>query len=254
MGNWKTIGEKTGLNRTARQIEEHYFEGYMGVHGYCLPAKSIVNSKRSLSVGSTSGKVQYVNTEAAYFSKSKKNSLECSNMVTETSTENAAEILAEGTEIVADEIQVEKTESTVNYETEETTQLPSDMEVVEASIKEAESTIASEALQGPSSDTKEGTAAVAASVDDLPDEEEEFPPDAVVSGCRIAVTQGYTRGTPVLRDGDVDKALGTTSFPLVQAQAQAQSATENGDPSVAAAEPQSTVKLGRGGSSVGYSG
>jgi len=47
-GNWKTIAEyisstivPKGAERTAKQVEEHYWELYMGVHGYCLPAKTI---------------------------------------------------------------------------------------------------------------------------------------------------------------------------------------------------------------------
>ena len=36
-GNWKTIAEYMGTGKTTRQVEEHYWEGYMGRHGYCLP-------------------------------------------------------------------------------------------------------------------------------------------------------------------------------------------------------------------------
>ncbi|RYG68101.1 hypothetical protein EON64_05925 [archaeon] len=38
MGNWKVISEMLENNRTAKQVEDHYWELYMGVHGYCLPA------------------------------------------------------------------------------------------------------------------------------------------------------------------------------------------------------------------------
>jgi transcriptional adapter 2-alpha len=40
-GNWKTIAEYLGTGKTARQVEEHYWEGYMGRHGYCLPTATI---------------------------------------------------------------------------------------------------------------------------------------------------------------------------------------------------------------------
>ena len=41
VGNWKTISEFMGTNKTTRNVEEHYWEGYMGVHGYCLPAQTL---------------------------------------------------------------------------------------------------------------------------------------------------------------------------------------------------------------------
>jgi len=41
VGNWKTIAEYIGTNKTTRQVEEHYWEHFMGVHGYCLPAQVI---------------------------------------------------------------------------------------------------------------------------------------------------------------------------------------------------------------------
>lgn len=69
MGNWKTIGESMGLGRTAKQIEEHYFEKYMGVHGYCLPAKTILHNKQSPNLTGVGGKLQFVETEATFFSK-----------------------------------------------------------------------------------------------------------------------------------------------------------------------------------------
>lgn len=39
MGNWKVIAEFIGTTKTTKQVEEHYWEQYMGVHGYCLPAQ-----------------------------------------------------------------------------------------------------------------------------------------------------------------------------------------------------------------------
>ncbi len=40
-GNWKTIADYLGTNKTSRQLEEHYWEGYMGVHGFCLPQRML---------------------------------------------------------------------------------------------------------------------------------------------------------------------------------------------------------------------
>lgn len=44
MGNWLTISKEvfTG-NRTPKQLEEHYFEFYMGIHGVCLPPQTMMN-------------------------------------------------------------------------------------------------------------------------------------------------------------------------------------------------------------------
>jgi hypothetical protein len=39
VGNWKTIADAYFANKSTRQVEEHYWEHYMGVHGYCLPAQ-----------------------------------------------------------------------------------------------------------------------------------------------------------------------------------------------------------------------
>jgi len=36
-GNWKTISEFIGTGKTIQAVEKHYWELYMGVHGYCLP-------------------------------------------------------------------------------------------------------------------------------------------------------------------------------------------------------------------------
>jgi hypothetical protein len=44
VGNWKTIADYIGTKAT-KQVEEHYWEHYMGVHGYCLPAKTIINDE-----------------------------------------------------------------------------------------------------------------------------------------------------------------------------------------------------------------
>jgi hypothetical protein len=39
MGNWKTISEYINTNKTTKAVEEHYWELYMGTHGYCLPTQ-----------------------------------------------------------------------------------------------------------------------------------------------------------------------------------------------------------------------
>ena len=39
MGNWKIIADFIGNNKTTKQVEEHYWELYMGTHGYCLPSR-----------------------------------------------------------------------------------------------------------------------------------------------------------------------------------------------------------------------
>jgi len=38
-GNWKSIADYLGTGKTVRQLEEHYWEGYMGIHGHCLPQR-----------------------------------------------------------------------------------------------------------------------------------------------------------------------------------------------------------------------
>lgn len=47
-GNWKQISDYIstphnlpGVGKTNKQCEEHYWELYMGIHGYCLPAKAL---------------------------------------------------------------------------------------------------------------------------------------------------------------------------------------------------------------------
>ena len=44
-GNWKVIAEYMGTGKSAKQLEEHYWEVYMGVHGRCLPAKMITTDR-----------------------------------------------------------------------------------------------------------------------------------------------------------------------------------------------------------------
>jgi transcriptional adapter 2-alpha len=50
-GNWKTIADyinssvvPQGVGKSHKQVEEHYWERYMGVHGNCLPAKYVAAS------------------------------------------------------------------------------------------------------------------------------------------------------------------------------------------------------------------
>eukprot|EP01038_Epipyxis_sp_PR26KG_P004953 gene4953-6926_t len=43
-GNWKTIADYISF-KTAKQVEEHYNELYLGLHGYCLPQKTIKEDK-----------------------------------------------------------------------------------------------------------------------------------------------------------------------------------------------------------------
>mmetsp|Transcript_16109 Transcript_16109/g.17449 ORF Transcript_16109/g.17449 Transcript_16109/m.17449 type:complete len:565 (+) Transcript_16109:63-1757(+) len=44
-GNWKTISEKLLPNKTNKSMEEHYWELYMGRHGYCLPTHFQLNQQ-----------------------------------------------------------------------------------------------------------------------------------------------------------------------------------------------------------------
>lgn len=39
MGNWKVIADHINTNKSTKQVEEHYWELFMGVHGYCLPSQ-----------------------------------------------------------------------------------------------------------------------------------------------------------------------------------------------------------------------
>lgn len=54
VGNWKAIAE-TIESKTPKQIEDHYWEGYMGVHGYCLPTNTMIDGeyRETLSLAST---------------------------------------------------------------------------------------------------------------------------------------------------------------------------------------------------------
>jgi transcriptional adapter 2-alpha len=45
VGNWKTIAEYLNTNKTTRQLEEHYWEFYMGQHGECLPSTILSNGQ-----------------------------------------------------------------------------------------------------------------------------------------------------------------------------------------------------------------
>jgi transcriptional adapter 2-alpha len=47
-GNLKNISDYIGT-KTLKQVEEHYWELYMGVHGYCLPSSTIVNEESVLT-------------------------------------------------------------------------------------------------------------------------------------------------------------------------------------------------------------
>lgn len=39
VGNWKVISENLNNGKTPKQIEDHYWIKYLGVHGYCLPCE-----------------------------------------------------------------------------------------------------------------------------------------------------------------------------------------------------------------------
>jgi transcriptional adapter 2-alpha len=39
VGNWKVISEKVDISKTVKQMEDHYWQLYLGVHGYCLPCQ-----------------------------------------------------------------------------------------------------------------------------------------------------------------------------------------------------------------------
>lgn len=45
VGNWKVIADYIGTSKTTKQVEEHYWEHYMGAHGYCLPSKTIIGDE-----------------------------------------------------------------------------------------------------------------------------------------------------------------------------------------------------------------
>jgi transcriptional adapter 2-alpha len=44
VGNWRVISEKFLPDKTTKQIEDHYWELYMGIYGYCLPQKCLVDN------------------------------------------------------------------------------------------------------------------------------------------------------------------------------------------------------------------
>ena len=44
-GNWKVIAEYMGTGKSVKQLEEHYWETYMGTHGRCLPHKMITTDR-----------------------------------------------------------------------------------------------------------------------------------------------------------------------------------------------------------------
>lgn len=44
MGNWKTIADVMET-KSAKAVEEHYWELFMGTHGYCLPAQCLVQNE-----------------------------------------------------------------------------------------------------------------------------------------------------------------------------------------------------------------
>lgn len=46
VGNWKGCSEYIGT-KTSKQVEDHYWETYMGVHGYCLPSTVISEDDKS---------------------------------------------------------------------------------------------------------------------------------------------------------------------------------------------------------------
>ena len=47
-GNWKLIADYIGNGKTSKNIEEHYWETYMGVHGYCLPVETFDTDKNTI--------------------------------------------------------------------------------------------------------------------------------------------------------------------------------------------------------------
>lgn len=45
VGNWKVISEFLDNSKTVKQVEDHYWQTYLGTHGYCLPSKCILGSE-----------------------------------------------------------------------------------------------------------------------------------------------------------------------------------------------------------------
>ena len=52
VGNWKVIAEYINTNKTAKQLEEHYWEHYMGRHGKCLPPTVLGADKKPVDIES----------------------------------------------------------------------------------------------------------------------------------------------------------------------------------------------------------
>lgn len=176
MGNWKTIGESMGLGRTARQIEEHYFEKYMGVHGYCLPVKTVLHNKQSPNLTAVGAKLQFVETEATFFSKPSKDGSKMDEPRSEvtvtipsvTNEESAtATVGSEQSQAVADDKPTETSVSNVEVAPED--QKIDEPDVIELDTSKEEAHV---------SDQPEEVA------DAIPEEDDgdEFPAGAVVSG------------------------------------------------------------------------
>jgi transcriptional adapter 2-alpha len=47
VGNWKVISEYMDGSKTPKQLEEHYWEVYMGRHGHCLP-KTVIDRQQNV--------------------------------------------------------------------------------------------------------------------------------------------------------------------------------------------------------------
>ena len=45
MGNWKVIADVLNTGKTVKQVEDHYWQSYLGSHGYCLPSKCMVDNE-----------------------------------------------------------------------------------------------------------------------------------------------------------------------------------------------------------------
>jgi len=48
VGNWKLIADYIGNGKTTKNVEEHYWETFMGVHGYCLPIETLDADKNPI--------------------------------------------------------------------------------------------------------------------------------------------------------------------------------------------------------------
>lgn len=49
-GNWKVISEYMDGSKSVKQLEEHYWEVYMGAHGHCLPRKMMTREKKEVPI------------------------------------------------------------------------------------------------------------------------------------------------------------------------------------------------------------